>query len=93
LGGLFAEDLEAAEVIYTEVALRLHVPKEKVLKCIKATVKVFVWALSKGKNFDFVFKNVGILLCREGRVTMRFFENLLREVDKTGKLANAFLQV
>ncbi|KAM6046178.1 coiled-coil domain-containing protein 81-like [Theristicus caerulescens] len=86
------EDLEAAEVIYAEVALRLHIPKKKVLKCIEATTKVFVWALSKGKNVDFVLRNVGILVCREGRVTMRFYENLLRDVDKTGKLANAFLQ-
>ncbi|NWH44551.1 CCD81 protein, partial [Fregata magnificens] len=93
LGGLFTEDLGVAEVIYTEVALRLHIPKAKVLKCIEATMKVFVWALSKQKNFDFVFKNLGILVCRKGRVIMRFFEDLLRDVDKTGKLANSFLQV
>ena len=93
LGGLFAEDLEVDEVIYAEVALRLHIAKAKVLKCIEATMKVFAWALSERKNFDFVFKNIGILVCREGSVIMRFFEDLLRDVDKTGKLANAFLQV
>ena len=93
LGGLFAEDLEVDEVIYAEVALRLHIPKAKVLKCIEATMKVFAWALSERKNFDFVFKNIGILVCREGSVIMRFFEDLLRDMDKTGKLANAFLQV
>ncbi|KAM6236786.1 uncharacterized protein M6G45_013495 [Spheniscus humboldti] len=42
--------------------------------------------------FNFVFKNFGILVCRGRRVVMRFFEDLRRDVDKTGILANAFLR-
>lgn len=92
-GGFFAEDLEVAELIYAEAAFQLCIPKKRVLKCVKATTNVIAWALTEGKDFDFVFKNFGILVCRGGRVVMRFFEDLLREVDKTGILANTSLQV
>ena len=92
-GGFFAEDLEVAELIYAEVAFYLSIPKKKVLKCVKATTNVIAWALTEGKDFDFVFKNFGILVCRGRRVVMRFFEDLLRDVDKTGILANTALRV
>ncbi|KAM6116757.1 uncharacterized protein FYN12_010906 [Phoenicopterus ruber ruber] len=86
------KDLEVAKLIYTKAALRLHIPRKRVLKCIEATVKVIVWALAEGKDFDFVFKNFGVLVCRGRRVVMRFLEDLLRDVDKTGILANTYLQ-
>ncbi|XP_074970270.1 uncharacterized protein LOC142066641 [Phalacrocorax aristotelis] len=86
------EDLEVAELIYAEVAFYLSIPKKKVLKCVKATTNVIAWALTEGKDFDFVFKNFGILVCRGRRVVMRFFEDLLRDVDKTGILANTALR-
>ncbi|KFM10474.1 hypothetical protein AS27_11502, partial [Aptenodytes forsteri] len=92
-GGFFAEELEVVELICAEATLHLHIPEKKVLKCVEATMKVIAWALTEGKDFDFVFKNFGILVCRGRRVVMRFFEDLLRDVDKTGILANAFLQV
>lgn len=92
-GGFFAEEFEVAELIYAEAALRLRLPEKKVLKCVEATVKVITWALTEGKDFDFVFKNFGVLVCRGKRVVMRFFEDLLRDVDETGILANTFLQV
>ncbi|XP_064326648.1 coiled-coil domain-containing protein 81-like [Phalacrocorax carbo] len=86
------EDSEVAELIYAEVAFYLSIPKKKVLKCVKATTNVIAWALTEGKDFDFVFKNFGILVCRGRRVVMRFFEDLLRDVDKTGILANTALR-
>ncbi|KAM6046158.1 coiled-coil domain-containing protein 81-like [Theristicus caerulescens] len=87
------EELEVAKLIYAEAALRLHIPEKRVLKCIEATVKVIAWALTEGKHFDFVFKDFGILVCRGRRVVMRFFEDLLRDMDETGTLVNAFLQI
>ncbi|KFQ95723.1 hypothetical protein Y956_03167, partial [Nipponia nippon] len=92
-GGFFTEELEVAKLIYAEAAFRLHIPEKKVWKCVEATMKVIAWALTEGKDFDFVFKNFGILVCRGRRVVMRFFEELLRDVDKSGVLADAFLQV
>ncbi|XP_064902711.1 coiled-coil domain-containing protein 81-like [Columba livia] len=87
------EELKVSELIYAEAALRLHMPKKKVLKCLEATMIVIAWALTEGKDFDVVFKNLGILVCRGKTVIMRFFEDLLRDVDKTGVLVNNFLQV
>nr|XP_021156006.1 uncharacterized protein LOC110365784 isoform X2 [Columba livia] len=86
------EELKVSELIYAEAALRLHMPKKKVLKCLEATMIVIAWALTEGKDFDVVFKNLGILVCRGKTVIMRFFEDLLRDVDKTGVLVNNFLQ-
>ncbi|KAM7084054.1 uncharacterized protein J5F26_013542 isoform 2-T2 [Ciconia maguari] len=83
------DELEVAELIYTEAALRLSIPKKKVLKCVEATVRVIAWALTEGKDFDFVFKSFGILVCRGRRVVMRFFEDLLQDVDKTGILKSS----
>ncbi|XP_075376747.1 putative coiled-coil domain-containing protein 144C [Mycteria americana] len=54
--------------------------------------EVIAWALTKGKDFNFVFKRFSILVCRGRRVVMRFFEDLLRDVDKTRILASTFLQ-
>ena len=82
-----------AELIYAEAAFRLRIPEKRVLTCVDATMKVMAWALSEGKDLDFVFKNLGMLVCRGKRVVLRFFEDLLRDVDKTGILANTFLQV
>ena len=92
-GSFFAEELEVAELIYAEAAFRLRIPEKRVLTCVDATVKVMAWALSEGKDLDFVFKNLGVLVCRGKRVVLQFFEDLLRDVDKTGILANTFLQV
>lgn len=92
-GGFLAEELKVSELIYAKAALRLHMPKKKVLKCLEATMIVIAWALTEGKDFDVVFKNLGILVCRGKTVIMRFFEDLLRDVDKTGVLVNNFLRV
>lgn len=92
-GGFLADELKVSELIYAKAALRLRTPKKKVLKCLEATTIVIAWALTEGKDFDVVFKNLGILVCRGKTVIMRFFEDLLQDVDKTGVLVNNFLQV
>ncbi|XP_027564403.1 coiled-coil domain-containing protein 81-like, partial [Neopelma chrysocephalum] len=90
---LVPELSKADELLCAEVALRLHVPKATVVMCVKATMRVFEWALSSGQNFDFVFKDIGVLLCRGGHVDMRFFEELAREVAQSENLADSLLQV
>ena len=62
-GGLFAGHLEAAEANSAQVGVRTQVSKWKVSFCLEVTLKLFVWALSEGKDFDSVFKNVGVLVC------------------------------
>ncbi|NXM01303.1 CCD81 protein, partial [Tyrannus savana] len=84
---------KADELLCAEVALRLHVPKATVVMCVRATARVFEWALSSGQNLDFVFKGIGVLLCRGTRVAMRFFEDLAREVAQSENLADGLLQV
>ncbi|XP_058710818.1 coiled-coil domain-containing protein 81 [Poecile atricapillus] len=83
---------KADELICAEVALRLHKPKATIVTCIKATLKICEWALSSGQNFDFVFKDIGILVCRGNHVVMRFFEDLVREVAQSQCLAEGLLQ-
>ncbi|NXQ55007.1 CCD81 protein, partial [Anthoscopus minutus] len=84
---------KADELVCDEVALRLHKPKATIVMCVKATLKICEWALSSGQNFDFVFKDIGILVCRGNRVVMRFFEDLVREVAQSQRLAEGLLQV
>ncbi|XP_017687443.1 PREDICTED: coiled-coil domain-containing protein 81-like [Lepidothrix coronata] len=92
-GNSLAPELSKAdELVCAEVALRLHVPKATVVMCIKATTRVFEWALSSRQNFDFVFKDIGVLVCRGGHVAMRFFEGLAREVAQSENLADSLLQ-
>ncbi|XP_027567595.2 coiled-coil domain-containing protein 81-like [Pipra filicauda] len=92
-GNSLAPELSKAdELVCAEVALRLHVPKATVVMCIKATTRVFEWALSSRQNFDFVFKDIGVLVCRGGHVAMRFFEDLAREVAQSENLADSLLQ-
>ncbi|NWT96018.1 CCD81 protein, partial [Urocynchramus pylzowi] len=84
---------KADELVCAEVALRLHKPKDAIVACIKATLRICEWALSSGQNLDFVFKGVGVLLCRGSHVLMRFFEDLAREVAQSQCLADGLLQV
>ncbi|XP_056363888.1 coiled-coil domain-containing protein 81-like [Oenanthe melanoleuca] len=83
---------KADELVCAEVALRLHKPKATIVMCIKATLKICEWALSSGQNFDFVFKDIGILVCRGNHVVMRFFEDLVRRVAQSQYLAEGLLQ-
>ncbi|XP_063032777.1 coiled-coil domain-containing protein 81 [Melospiza melodia melodia] len=80
------------ELICAEVAQHLHKPKATIMTCIKATLQICEWALSSGKNFDFVFKDIGVLLCRGKHVVMRFFEGLVQEVAQLQGLAEGLLQ-
>ncbi|XP_077046302.1 coiled-coil domain-containing protein 81 [Agelaius phoeniceus] len=82
---------KADELVCAEVALRLHKPKATIVLCIKATLSICEWALSSGKNFDFVFKDIGVLLCRGKHVAMRFFEGLVQEVAQLQGLAEGLL--
>lgn len=83
---------KADELVCAEVALRLHKPKATIVMCIEATIKICEWALSSGQNFDFVFKDIGVLVCRGNHVAMRFFEDLVREVAQLEYLAEGLLQ-
>ncbi|KFQ25577.1 hypothetical protein N332_01870, partial [Mesitornis unicolor] len=83
----------AAESIYAGATCHLHMSKKKISNCVNTTARVIAWALTEGKDFDFVFKNFGILECRGRRVVFRFFEDLLRNMDRSRILAKAFLQV
>lgn len=93
LDGFSAGLSKANELVCAEVALRLHKPKATIVMCIEATLKICVWALASGQNFDFVFKNIGVLVCRGSHVAMRFFESLIREVAQSERLAEGLLQV
>ncbi|KAM8792413.1 ATPase family AAA domain-containing protein 2-like [Eudromia elegans] len=84
--------LEVAQVKPTTLVMRTHLSLQKVSVCLRAAETLLVWALSRGEDFDFVFKNIGVLVCRERKVTMRFYEDFLKEVDETGKLSKSFLR-
>ncbi|NXU16330.1 CCD81 protein, partial [Pardalotus punctatus] len=92
-GGFSAGLSKTDELVCAEVALRLHKSKATIVMCIEATVKICEWALSSGQNFDFVFKDIGILMCRGNQVAMRFFEDLVQEVAQSEHLAEGLLQV
>lgn len=52
---------KADKLVCAKVALCLHKPT--IVMCIKATLKICEWALSSVQNFNFVFKDIGILVC------------------------------
>nr|XP_030145100.3 coiled-coil domain-containing protein 81-like isoform X2 [Taeniopygia guttata] len=83
---------KADELVCAEVALRLHKSKATIITCVKATLKICEWALSSGQNLDFVFKDIGVLVCRGKHVAMRFFEGLVREVAQSQSVADSLLQ-
>ncbi|CAN8198566.1 unnamed protein product [Coccothraustes coccothraustes] len=83
---------KADELVCAEVALRLHKPKATIVMCIQATLKICEWALSSGQNLDFVFKDLGVLVCRGKHVAMRFSEGLVREVARSQCLTEGLLQ-
>ncbi|NXD00136.1 CCD81 protein, partial [Certhia brachydactyla] len=93
LGGFSTGLSKMDELVCAEVALRLHKPKDTTMMCIKATLKICEWALSSGQNLDFVFKDIGVLVCRQNHVVMRFFEDLVREVAQSQRMAEGLLQV
>ncbi|XP_025893072.1 coiled-coil domain-containing protein 81-like, partial [Nothoprocta perdicaria] len=75
----------------TLISLETRYPQHKVEACIRETLRIFSRVLADGKDADLVFKNIGVLVIRERRAKMRFYEDFLRTIDRTGYLLEYLL--
>ena len=62
-------------------------------QCIHETLLCFAEALRDKKEVEFSFKAIGILAVRGKALSMTFFDDCLLELDATGNMLAALLEV
>ncbi|XP_015707886.1 coiled-coil domain-containing protein 81 [Coturnix japonica] len=76
----------AVPLNYATIAWETSHSLDVVENCIKETVMYLSRCISNGLNIDFVLRDVGVLLIRQKKVKMRFYEHFLLSLDTTGNL-------
>lgn len=76
-----------------EVAASTHFRHEIVEQCVQETLLCFAGALRDNREVEFSFKGIGILAVRNKVVSMTFLDGCLLELDTTGNMLKALLEV
>ncbi|XP_021238521.1 coiled-coil domain-containing protein 81 isoform X2 [Numida meleagris] len=76
----------AVPLDYAAIALETSHPRDAVENCVNETVMYLSRCISNGLNVDFVLRDMGVLLIRQKKVRMRFYENFLLSLDGAGNL-------
>ncbi|XP_040505445.1 coiled-coil domain-containing protein 81 [Gallus gallus] len=76
----------AVPLDYAAIALETSHSLDTVENCVNETVMYLSRCISNGLNVDFVLRDMGVLLIRQKKVKMRFYENFLLSLDAAGNL-------
>lgn len=78
---------------FEAIAANTHFRLEIVEQCVQETLLCFAGALRDNKEVEFSFRAIGILAVRTKVVSMTFFDVCLLELDSTGNMLRALLEV
>lgn len=78
---------------FEEIAANTHFRHEILEQCVQETLLCFAGALRDNKEVEFLFRNIGMLAVRTKVVSMTFFDSCLLELDTTGNMLKALLEV
>ncbi|NXC48692.1 CCD81 protein, partial [Penelope pileata] len=78
---------------YATIALETSHPLDAVEHCVNETVMYLSRCISNGLNVDFVLRDMGILLVRQKKVKMRFYEKFLLSLDVMGNFKEVLVNV
>lgn len=83
----------AVPLDYTTIAMETSHLLDAVENCVKETVMYLSRCVSNGLNVNFVLRDMGVLLIRQKKVKMRFYENFLLSLDTVGNLKEIIINV
>lgn len=83
----------AVPLDYAAIALETSHSLDTVENCVNETVMYLSRCISNGLNVDFVLRDMGVLLIRQKKVKMRFYENFLLSLDAAGNLKEIITSV
>lgn len=89
----FLDETPPGPLDLEQIAADIHFRREIVEQCIHETLLFFAGALRDNKEVEFTFKGIGILAVRGKAVGMTFFDDCLLELDATGNMEAALLEV
>ncbi|POI25456.1 hypothetical protein CIB84_010793 [Bambusicola thoracicus] len=76
----------AVPLDYATIALETSHSLNAVENCVNETVMYLSRCISNGLNVDLVLRDISVLLIRQKKVKMRFYENFLLSLDAAGNL-------
>lgn len=88
-----AEETPIVNPDFEAITANTHFRHEIVDHCVQETLLCFAGALRDNKEVEFSFRGIGILAVRAKVVTMNFFDACLLELDTTGNMLQALLEV
>lgn len=89
----FLDEIPVVQLDFEEIAAETHFRHEIVEQCVHETLLCFAGALRDNKEVEFSFRSIGILAVRTKVVIMTFFDSCLLELDTTGNMLKALLEV
>lgn len=89
----FLDDIPVVQPNFEDIAAHTHFRHEIVEHCVHETLLYFAGALQQNKEVEFTFRSIGILAVRKKVVSMTFFDSCLLEMDTTGNMLKALLEV
>ncbi|XP_054667266.1 uncharacterized protein LOC129200035 [Grus americana] len=57
-------------------------PQHVVAECVRETVRLYSFQLQKGRRLAFVFKDIGVLSCKDDVLCMRFYYNCVTGLER-----------
>ncbi|KAF6102509.1 coiled-coil domain containing 81 [Phyllostomus discolor] len=82
-------DIPVVPLNFAMISLEGSFNRDTVEGCVKETLLFLSRSISIKKNVEFIFKGIGVLVIRDGRVKMRFLKDFLFKIDGSGALAKA----
>lgn len=89
----FLDETPLVQLDFEQIAADTHFRPEIVERCVHETLLFFAEALLDNKEVEFTFRDIGILAVRGKAVSMTFFDACLLDLDGTGNMATALLEV
>ena len=86
-------DIPIVPLNFAMISLEGSFNRDTVEGCVKETLLYLSRSISIKKNVEFIFKGIGVLMIRDGRVKMRFLKDFLFKMDGSGALAKALANV
>ncbi|KAK4816086.1 hypothetical protein QYF61_011311 [Mycteria americana] len=87
------DETPSVQLDFEQIAADIHFRREIVEACIHETLLFFAGALRDKKEVEFSFKGIGILAVRRKAVSMTFLDDFLLDLDATGNMLAALLEV
>ncbi|XP_039081395.1 coiled-coil domain-containing protein 81 isoform X2 [Hyaena hyaena] len=82
-------DIPVVPLNFAMVSLDTPFSRDLLESCVKETLRIWSQSIYTKKSVDFLFKGIGILTIKSGKVKMKFLKDFISTLDETGALDKA----